>query len=33
MFPEPASYEEYVPEEWQGKYEDFTELIPESQKY
>ncbi|EPY2273416.1 hypothetical protein ACXAUS_002278 [Clostridium sporogenes] len=33
MFPEPASYEEYVPEEWKGKYEDFTELIPESQKY
>ena len=33
MFPEQASYEEYVPEDWKGKYEDFTELIPESQKY
>ena len=28
MFPEPASYEEYVPKGWSGKYEDFTELIP-----
>lgn len=33
MFPEPASYEEYVPEGWSGKYEDFTELIPKSEKY
>ena len=33
MFPEQASYEAYVPEGWKGKYEDFTELIPESQKY
>ena len=33
MFPEPASYEDYVPDGWKGKYEDFTELIPKSQKY
>lgn len=33
MFPEQASYESYVPEKWKGKYEDFTELIPKSQKY
>lgn len=33
MFPEPASYEEYVPKGWSGKYEDFTELIPKSEKY
>ncbi|MBJ8105116.1 MULTISPECIES: hypothetical protein [Bacillus cereus group] len=33
MFPEPASYEEYVPKDWIGKYEDFTALIPESENY
>ncbi|CAM3822677.1 hypothetical protein [Bacillus paramycoides] len=33
MFPEPASYEEYVPKDWIGKYEDFTEFIPKSEKY
>lgn len=33
MFPEPESYEEYVPKEWSSKYEEFTELIPKSQKY
>ena len=33
MFPEPASYEEYVPEGWSGKYEDFTDIIPKSEKY
>ena len=33
MFPEPASYEEYVPKGWSGKYEDFSELIPKSEKY
>ncbi|PGX89552.1 hypothetical protein COE15_27850, partial [Bacillus cereus] len=33
MFPEPASYEEYVPKDWNGKYEDFTELIPKLEKY
>lgn len=33
MFPEPASYEEYVPKGWNGKYKDFTELIPKLEKY
>lgn len=33
MFPEPASYENYVPKDWIGIYEDFTELIPTSEKY
>ncbi|WP_026591439.1 hypothetical protein [Bacillus sp. UNC437CL72CviS29] len=33
MFPEPASYEEYVPKDWNGKYENFTELIPKLEKY
>ncbi|PFM63254.1 hypothetical protein COJ48_17555 [Bacillus cereus] len=33
MFPEPASYEEYVPKDWIGKYESFTEFIPESENY
>ena len=33
MYPEPASYEEYVPQNWIGLYEDFTALIPENQKY
>lgn len=33
MFPEPASYEEYVPKGWSVKYEDFSELIPKSEKY
>lgn len=33
MFPEPASYEEYIPKGWVGKYVDFTELIPKSEKY
>jgi hypothetical protein len=27
MFPEPESYEEYVPEGWQGKYEDFRDSL------
>ncbi|MED2184319.1 hypothetical protein [Bacillus wiedmannii] len=33
MFPEPASYENYVPNDWIGTYEDFTEFIPTSEKY
>ena len=33
MFPEPASYEEYVPKGWSGEYEDFTKIIPKSEKY
>ena len=33
MFPELASYENYVPKDWSGTYEDFTEFIPTSEKY
>jgi len=33
MFPEPASFEEYVPSDWKGTYKDFTALIPETEKY
>ncbi|PGM91388.1 hypothetical protein [Bacillus cereus] len=33
MFPEPASYEEYIPKDWYGKYDDFTELIPKTERY
>ncbi|MCM3020429.1 hypothetical protein M3582_20290 [Priestia megaterium] len=33
MFPEPASFEEYVPSDWKGMYEDFTGLIPKIEKY
>ncbi|MCY9019498.1 hypothetical protein MOF32_13555 [Priestia megaterium] len=33
MFPEPASFEEYVPDNWDGWYEDFTNLVPEKEKY
>jgi len=33
MFPEPASFEEYVPNNWDGWYEDFTNLVPEKEKY
>ena len=33
MFPEPASYEEYVPKGWHGKYENFTELVPILERY
>ena len=33
LFPEPASFKEYVPSDWEGTYEDFTGLIPEIEKY
>ena len=33
LYPEPASYEDYVPDGWVGKYEDFTIKIPDVQKY
>lgn len=33
MFPEPASFEDYVPEGWTGEYIDFTNLIPDKEKY
>ncbi|MEJ9303555.1 hypothetical protein ABEW33_17900 [Priestia megaterium] len=33
LFPEPASFEEYIPRDWKGTYEDFTALVPEIEKY
>lgn len=33
MFPEPASFEEYVPVGWIGKYLDFTNLVHDKEKY
>lgn len=33
MFPEPASFEDYVPEGWIGEYVDFTNLVPDKEKY
>ncbi|QTL47245.1 hypothetical protein [Priestia aryabhattai] len=33
LFPEPTSFEEYVPSDWKETYEDFTALIPEKEKY
>lgn len=33
MYPEPASYERFVPEGWQGRYEDFTSKIPSQSRY
>ncbi|REK77661.1 hypothetical protein DX130_11895 [Paenibacillus paeoniae] len=32
-YPEPASYEDYVPDGWLGKYEPFIEVIPEDYCY
>lgn len=33
LFPEYLSFEEFVPNRWEGKYDDFYNLIPESEKY
>ena len=33
LFPEPASYEDYVPDTWEGKYEDFTQYISSENIY
>lgn len=33
QFPEPLNFEEYVPNGWKGEYKDFTNLIPQNQKY
>ncbi|WP_248061068.1 hypothetical protein [Paenibacillus silvae] len=33
MFPEPASYEHYMPEGWTGSYSDFLERVPETERY
>lgn len=32
-FPEPASYEHFVPDGWKGFYRDFSKYIPEKEKY
>ncbi|BCN32368.1 hypothetical protein [Anaeromicropila herbilytica] len=32
-FPEPASYQEFIPDDWKGEYDSFSDLIPENQKY
>ncbi|MCM3225732.1 hypothetical protein [Terribacillus saccharophilus] len=32
-YPEPASYEVYVPDNWVGTYEEFTEQIPRDYRY
>ena len=32
-YPEPASFEHYVPDGWQGKYMVFDEYIPAEQRY
>lgn len=33
LYPEPASYEEFVPVDWSGSYEDFTAKIPAGERY
>lgn len=33
QFPEPASFEDLVPEPWEGHYYDFTGFIPQKEKY
>jgi hypothetical protein len=33
LFPEPASFENYVPDGWQGEYADFLQEVPKEQKY
>lgn len=32
-YPEPASYEHYVPEGWTGKYEEFLDDVPQALQY
>ncbi|NUU79921.1 hypothetical protein [Paenibacillus xylanilyticus] len=33
MFPEPASFEHYMPEGWIGTYEDFLDRVPVEERY
>ncbi|MCG7384723.1 hypothetical protein [Paenibacillus sp. ACRRY] len=33
MFPEPASFEHYMPQGWVGSYVDFLDRVPEEQRY
>lgn len=32
-FPEPASYDLFIPDNWHGEYNSFYELIPDSHRY
>lgn len=32
-YPEPASYEQYVPDGWVGEYRDFEDIVPVSEAY
>lgn len=33
LYSEPSSYEEYTPKDWESKYFDFMEIIPDDYKY
>ncbi|GGF63609.1 hypothetical protein GCM10010912_05850 [Paenibacillus albidus] len=33
LFPEPMSFEHYVPPGWTGEYTDFLEKVPEGERY
>lgn len=33
LYSEPASYEEYAPQNWEARYIDFMEIIPYEEKY
>lgn len=33
LYPEPASYEDFMPENWRGRYEDFLSKIDRKEKY
>lgn len=33
LFPEPMSFEHYVPDGWTGEYRDFYALVPERERY
>ena len=32
-YAEPESFEDFVPNGWEGKYQDFAEAIPRDQRY
>ena len=32
-YAEPESFEDFVPNGWKGKYQDFAEAIPQDQRY
>ncbi|USB33409.1 hypothetical protein [Paenibacillus sp. YPG26] len=33
LFPEPMSFEDYVPDGWTGEYKDFLDEVPEQEQY